>query len=117
MKNSLKKCLIIIGAGIIIALAACAFNSKIGFYVVCGILAILGYGYLAYRYLKDAKEAEKEIQELRAERAAAENAGIAKANRLIAERDAAEKKLAAAMQKVKDLEAQPKPQAQAKAKK
>ena len=114
MKNSLKKCLIILGGIIIIALAACAFNSKIGFYAVCGILAILGYGYLAYRYLKDAKEAEKEIQQLRAERATAENAGIAKANRLIEERDAAEKKLAALMQKMKDLEAQPKAQAKAK---
>lgn len=115
MKNSLKKCLILIGAGIIIALFACALNSKVGFYIVCGALAIIGYIYLAYKYLKDAKDAQKEIEQLRAERIAAENAGIAKVNRLITERDSAEKLLAAERAKVKELEAkQPKPQSKAK---
>lgn len=111
MKNSLTKCLILIGAGIIIALFACALNSKVGFYIVCGALAVIGYAYLAYKYLNDAKE----IEQLRAERVAAENAGIAKANRLVEERDSAEKLLAAERAKVKELEAkQPKPQAKAK---
>ena len=98
MKESLKKCLIILGALVIIALAACAFNSKIGFYAVCGILAILGY---AYRYLKDGKDAQNEIEQLRAERASAENAANSLRIQLKTEREAAELNLAKEKAKAK----------------
>lgn len=101
MKESLKKCLIILGALVIVALAACAFNSKVGFYAACGIIAILGYAYLAYRYLKDGKEAKNEIELLRAERASAENAANSLRIQLKTEREAAELNLAKEKAKTK----------------
>ena len=85
-KNSLKGfkvkgVFIILGALIVIALSANAFNSGIGFYVFCGIVAILCYvAFIIVSILKNKQEYETlENAKIANERILAEKAAQRKA--------------------------------------
>lgn len=85
-KNSLKGfktkgIFIVLGALIVIALAACAFNSGIGFYIFSGVIAILCYvAYVIVAILKNKQEYETlENAKVANERILAEKAAQRKA--------------------------------------
>jgi len=150
-KNSLKGfktkgIFIVLGALIVIALSACAFNSGIGFYVFCGIIAILCYAAFVivsilknkqeYEILENAKIAnerilaekaaqrkafEKQIEQLQKERNDAEFALAQEKAKAKAAADTATQALKAAQRnaekQVTPEEATPKPAAKKKSSK
>ena len=76
-----KGILIVLGALLVIALAANGFNSGKGFYVFCGVIALLAYvAFVIVSILKNKAENEnKELALKQAQQAAAEKAATKKA--------------------------------------